>query len=115
MNNQKTITVCWTGSWPSLCCGEWKIIINGIVLTGIENSSFGTEGDYDSWYFDENWSEVFETYFVGKPFSEEWLNTNGLSDSLLRHGLVLAQEEKLDLYEKIQSEDWRNGSCGGCI
>lgn len=111
----KTITVHWTGRYPTLCYGEWKIIIDGICLTGIEDSPFKTIGDYQSWHFEEDYSEVFEDYEDGESFSIGWLETNGLQDSLNRHGIILTEEEQIDLYDKIQSEDWRHNSCGGCI
>ena len=27
------IEAIWTGKWPCLCSGEWKLIINGIDYT----------------------------------------------------------------------------------
>ena len=83
----KTITVSWTGRYPSLCYGEWIIIIDGITLTGSGDGPFNTRGFYSQWHFDENWLEVFEDYEEGESFSDSWLETNNLKDSLNRHGI----------------------------
>src|SRR5574343_1110548 len=100
----KTITVHWTGSYPCICYGELKIIIDGICLTGIESGPFKTLGWYQSWHFEEDYSEVFEDDEDGESFSIEWLETNGLQDSLNRHGIILTEEEQIELYAKVQSE-----------
>lgn len=97
-----------------MCYGQWEIIIDGILLTGIENLPFDTTGTYSSWHF-ENWLEVFEDFEDGVDFSEDWLSTNGLSNSLIRHRISLTTDEKIELFSKIQEQDWRHGSCGGCI
>lgn len=114
------IYVDWTGSYPNLCSGKWIITIDGIKLTGIEKEEFGTlNEEYSSWHF-ENWSEVFESYEDGMDL-DTWIQVlktddiNGLHASLQRHGIKITDELLSELYKKIQGQDWRQGSCGGCI
>lgn len=60
------IKVEWTGKWPCLCYGEWKLTIDGedrssFIPEELRRSEMGTFGIYSSWHF-ENWIEVFEDY-----------------------------------------------------
>lgn len=69
-----------------------------------------TYGTYQSWYFDENMSEVFEDYTDGLE-CEEWIEANkewldGISEDI---------SVQRDIFMAINAEDFRSGSCGGCI
>lgn len=115
------IDVTWTGRYPTLCSGKWKIIIGGIELTGLGSDNFDTNGTYDTWHF-EDWDDVWETYRDGLYF-DAWYkttllaqDTNGLKSSLIRHGFDVENEDFIqDLYDEITVKDWRHNSCGGCI
>lgn len=113
MQSAHTITVKWTGSFPCLCHGEWNIVIDGKKVElpeDIATSPMNTRGQYLRWYFADNWAEEWESYEDGLTFepwldaNREWVDPLGLSDG-----------EARTLYEAIRSEDWRHGSCGGCI
>ena len=57
------IDVDWTGSYPNLCSGKWIIKIDEkqiSIPSALINSSMGTFKSYETWYFDEDWSEIFE-------------------------------------------------------
>jgi len=114
------IEVSWTGKYPNLCSGHWKISFNGKsmkVPSPFINSSMGTDGIYSSWHF-EDWMEVFEDYEDGIE-CEEWLGKNvGWIKSMFESIGVLDQvtkEDLIKLYNEIQEKDWRYLSCGGCI
>lgn len=105
----------WTGSFPNLCIGEWKLIIDGNDLSDkipekIRSDHMWTYGTYDTWHFDNNWNEVWETYTDGLP-EEEWLEKN---ESWLS-AITTDQEVLGEIFRAFQSEDWRHSSCGGCI
>lgn len=109
----------WTGSYPALCYGEWVISYKGIKLNvpnNVKGKDMGTMGQYDSWYFDDDWSDVWESYLNGEEFNqwilgnESWIKEM-LLDSNIEYSIELAEE----LFYEIQSQDWRHGSCGGCI
>ena len=133
------IEVDWTGSYPNLCSGSWIIKINGVQLvdktddtkgeTNWKNEprafSYGhfmteymeTSGTYSSWHF-EDWSEVFEDYYEGGEHGKCWFETGQgkkLAGLLKDNGFDLNDVELEELYEKISDQDWRSGSCGGCI
>lgn len=112
----RNIEVAWTGSYPCLCSGEWKIKIDGqdmshLIPEEMRCSPMNTFGSYSSWHFDEDWCEQFEDYYDGLNF-KEWKEQ--YSDLLFKLGIVDDQEAQ-SLYSKIQDCDWRHGSCGGCI
>jgi hypothetical protein len=114
------IKVNWTGKYPNLCSGKWEITFNEIkmiVPSAFINSSMGTAGNYQSWHF-ENWSEVFESYDDGLEYGE-WIKLNiGWIKAMFESAGVISivtSEDIYNLYSGIQSKDWRNLSCGGCI
>ena len=109
----KEIKVEWTGSWPCLCHGEWKLTIDGEDWSWIipfPNEDANTYGTYSSWQFDENYLKEWDSYEDGLNCSE-WLSANAVWIAKLN----LTSEEARLLYEGFQESDWRHGSCGGCI
>lgn len=113
------ISVDWSGSYPSLCFGEWAIIIDGIKLSGLESGNFDTRKEYGSWHF-ENWDDVWEYEVQGMDI-DKWVeyviknDTNGLRSSLERHGFKDIEQVLENLYPYINDKDWKHSSCGGCI
>ena len=117
----------WTGEYPSLCVGEWKLYreyediledgtkdigyddISNLIPEELKHEPMYTYGQYNSWYFDENYCEQFEDYTNGLDF-EDWCIEN-------EDWIHLICESKVyrDLYEAFNEEDWRYESCGGCI
>lgn len=100
----------WTGSYPCLCSGEWKLYIDDVdyshlIPVDLRHGEMGTYGIYQSWHF-ENWSEVFESYTDGLD-CEDWIAANGWVHSLPAY--------PTDVYYAFQAQDWRHGECGGCI
>ena len=108
------IKVEWTGKWPCLCYGEWKLYINGtdksdLIPEDLRQSEMGTYGTYSSWHF-ENWNEVFEDYQDGMD-CDEWIEHNKCwLDNISTDHIIQEQ-----LFYEFQASDWRHGSCGGCI
>ncbi|MCK9476551.1 MAG: hypothetical protein M0R46_11560 [Candidatus Muirbacterium halophilum] len=118
------IKVEWSGSYPNLCSGEWTIRINEMVIPIPEErigGSMGTSGEYSRWYFGENYEEHTEHYYDGDD--SEWSN----DDNWLKYAIWCLSEYHslrfigdLDrlydrIYNEISENDWRSGSCGGCI
>jgi hypothetical protein len=123
----KDISVEWTGSYPNLCSGKWIITIDGNEI--IDNSkeqgnydsallsNMGTEGTYQSWHFDDNYSEVFEDYDAGYHF-EEWYNSKSgkfLKKTIDNNTREMSKADMNYLFAELQKKDWRSNSCGGCI
>lgn len=117
----------WTGSYPSLCVGEWKLYrrheeyldngtidiwyddISNLIQEYLKLEPMDTLGVYSSWHFDSDYIEQFEDYTDGMNF-KEWCKEN---ESWIH--LICKSEYYKDLYEAFQQEDWRYESCGGCI
>ena len=117
----------WTGEYPSLCIGEWKLYrkyedylddgtkdiryddISNLIPENFKYEPMYTLGVYSSWYFDSDYIEQFKDYTDGLDF-EEWCKDN---ESWIY--LICESEDYRDLYEAFNKHDWRYESCGGCI
>lgn len=105
----------WSGSFPCLCSGKWTLEVNGedvseLIPEGLRTSEMNTYGTYYSWHFDENFSEFFE-YYVDGLECDEWIMEN-------KYWLDTITEDydtQVEIFNAINVEDWRTGSCGGCI
>ena len=100
----------WSGCWPVLCHGTWTIEVDGVDYTHcipeeMRDGPMGTFGTYQSWHF-EDWMEVFESYEDGW-FFEEWYANNPWADAI--------PATPIEIYSAFAEQDWRHGSCGGCI
>lgn len=109
------VTAEWSGKFPNLCRGEWTLIIDGKdvsekIPAKIRKSHMRTFGAYDTWHFDDDWNEVWETYDAGLSESE-WIKENNPWLS----SITTDQEVLGEIFRAFQSEDWRHNSCGGCI
>lgn len=114
-----TLDVEWTGSYPCLCSGEWIIKYNGIKLkvpNEYKTKDMNTSGEYSHWYFDDNMSEYDEYYEDGLD-EANWINENynWIENMFNKENIVITKELLSDLYDKIHAQDFRSGSCGGCI
>lgn len=105
----------WTGSYPNLCSGVWHLYKDDVEVYNPfkDEDGYGvpadTYGMYSGWYFDGNYMEMFYDYEDGLSEKawidehKEWLSN------------IADEEEWFDIYYAFQANDWRYGSCGGCI
>lgn len=119
--NESKIYVNWSGRYPNLCSGQWTIKIDNMHLPIPEyfiSSPMNTCGTYQSWHFESNWSEVWDSYDDGSDWFHEndWLH---YAFECLAEGynLIWTGDRNIlrEIYEEITEKDWRSGSCGGCI
>ena len=118
----RNITVEWTGKYPTLCFGEWIIEIDGTRIVDdtedtILKKNMYTFGEYSEWYFDDDYSEVWDYCIDGLKY-DKWVQSEPgkpLVELIKRNGFDLTEDEIEELYFKLQREDFRNNSCGGCI
>ena len=105
------VKVTWSGRWPNLCSGEWRIFVDEMeytekIPTEQRRRPMNTYGAYSKWHFDKMWCEVWETYHDGlKP--KEWYEANPW--------IAEIPAPAAEIYLAFQNKDWRHGSCGGCI
>lgn len=105
----------WTGRYPCLCSGEWKLYRNGIDVSrfipdSLRYSEMGTRKVYSHLYLDNEWDEYVEYYWNGLS-AKQWIKKN----RFWIKALCMNREEEFKLYHAINDADWRHGSCGGCI
>lgn len=103
----------WTRKQQVMCLGHWIISYNGRVLnlpTDIANKDMGTKGIYN--YIDPD----DELYLEGLD-EDDWIveNIDWLSDIFIAEDIPLEEEMFRHFYQAVNKEDWRCGSCGGCI
>ena len=110
--NLNTYNAEWTGKWPNLCHGEWKLYFGDQELNipiPFLCEPAETLNTYSRWYFDDDWCDCWDSYEDGLPFEQwadkykEWLTA------------WFETREWQSVYEAFQREDWRYCSCGGCI
>lgn len=104
----------WTGTYPCLCYGEWKLRVDGKDVSkkipkDKRDKPMHTFGIYSKWHF-ENWQEVFEDYEDGLQ-CDDWIKENIDWVSKITSDRKVQEE----IFNAIQSEDFRWHSCGGCI
>lgn len=69
----------WTGSYPNLCSGVWKLYVDGkdksdLIPEDLRNYPMDTAGMYQTWHF-EDWQEVFEDCEDGLE-CDDWIKEN---------------------------------------
>lgn len=105
------VVATWSGGWPCLCYGGWSLTIDGHDYTNmipekLRDSCMKTAGEYERWYFGEDWDEIWEKYDDGMDFPEWEQHNPWINDIPAPNELI---------FEAFQKEDFRPGSCGGCI
>lgn len=105
----------WSGSWPCLCYGEWMLYHNGEkidVEIPFQGEPADTYGSYSQWSFggESGWDEEWEFYEDGLG-EEAWIEEN---IEYLKQ-VTDDDEQYVYIYEAFQVNDFRIGSCGGCI
>lgn len=105
----------WSGSYPNLCSGEWKLTCDGEDITNlipkeIRNEPMGTYGKYSYWFLDDYMSEQWDEYTDGLS-CDDWIDKH----SVWLENITQDKAELESIYEAFNASDFRRGSCGGCI
>lgn len=119
MLNMNKLEVIWTGQFPYLCYGEWVMKYDGIELTvpdDMKETPMFTFGEFGKWCFNEDFMEEWDFYEDGDT-KEIWIHRNSewVTSMFQEHDIEVTEELLSDLFDKVQEQDWRHGSCGGCI
>ena len=105
----------WSGAYPCLCSGQWTLKVNGEDMSDkipeyLRTSDMNTDGTYQRWWFDEDYNVEYEDYQSGLD-CEEWIESN----KEWLDTITTDHETQREIYYEISAEDFRGGSCGGCI
>ena len=103
----------WTSQGNTLCLGHWEIQYLGLPLTlplDRVEKDMGTRGIYC--FMDPD-----DELFLEGLDEDEWIvaNMEWLSDLFIQHDIPLEEELFRFFYQAVNKEDWRCGSCGGCM
>ena len=103
----------WTAKGHTLCLGHWDIRYNDIPLdlpAERRDKDMGTRNIYN--FIDPE----DELYLEGLDESD-WIlaNIDWLSDLFIQYDIPLEEKYMRAFYQAVNPEDWRCGSCGGCI
>lgn len=113
--DENVVEAEWDGKYPCLCSGRWHLSVNGITVDHIipdelRHRPMNTAGIYLTWFFDDNWDENWEDYRDGLEM-DQWIDVNKYWLDIITTDRSIQEK----IYEAIQNQDWRAGSCGGCI
>lgn len=109
------VEAIWTGSYPNLCRGEWMLLIDekdvsNKIPEDYRDEPMYTNGVYSRWRFGNHWKEEWEQYEDGLG-CKEWIEEN----KEWLDNITKDENDQKDIYFAFQLNDWRYGSCGGCI
>lgn len=103
----------WTAKGNNLCLGHWEIHYQGQALSldaARRDNDMGTYGIFSYIYPDD------EEFAEGVP-EDRWIEENAdwLSELFAAHGIPDDEARMRWFYQAVNAQDWRCGSCGGCI
>ena len=114
----------WTGSYPCLCHGKWIIRYKGQELNVPKDKKYDHMNtgktyldamtyEYD-YFYPENYHDP--EYYDGLE-EDEWIqhNIEWIVPMFHEFNITVTAEILSNLYKQINKQDWRSGSCGGCI
>jgi hypothetical protein len=103
----------WTARGNNLCLGHWEISYLGNPLQlepGIRQNDMGTYAIYS--FFDPE-----DAMFAEGLQEDDWIvgNVDWLANLFRQNGVPISEENMRAFYRAVNLQDWRCGSCGGCI
>lgn len=106
-------TASWTRKGNNLCLGRWEIRHQGRLLdlpAARRDNEMGTRGIY-------NFMDPDDPEYTDGLAEDDWLlaNMEWLADLFASHDIPIDEAHMRWFYQAVNAEDWRCGSCGGCI
>lgn len=103
----------WTAEGNTLCLGHWEIHYLGLPLTlpnAQLDADMGTDGIY-------NFMDPDDEIFREGLGEDDWIlaNMDWLADVFQQHNIELDEQNFRFFYQAVNPQDWRCGSCGGCM
>ncbi len=113
MTEENPFQTHWSQHGHNICLGHWDINYQGEPIqlpAEKQQQEMGTFGIYSYLYPDDpDFAEGFE--------EQEWIlqNLEWLIPMFEEHQLPVDEQHLSWFYQSINHQDWRCGSCGGCI
>jgi len=106
-------TARWSATGNNLCLGRWEVSYQGRPLaldSERHEKDMGTYGIF-SYIFPDD-----EALAEGLG-EDEWIleNAGWLGELLAQHAIPGDEAHRRWFYQAINPQDWRCGSCGGCL
>lgn len=103
----------WSEQGHTICLGHWEIRYQGRPLAlpgGRREEDMGTFGIYSFLFPDD-------PEFAEGLDEEEWIleNIDWLTELFVANDIPVEESHLRWFYKAVNREDWRCGSCGGCI
>ncbi len=110
---QNPFTARWTARGNNICLGHWEIAYLDRPLSldaGHREHDMGTYAIYSFIFPDD------EMYAEGLR-EDDWIaaNLDWLALLFVTHGIPADEAHFRAFYQAVNKEDWRCGSCGGCL
>lgn len=115
VNEMFVVLAKWTGEYPTLCSGTWVLTVNGvdcshIIPNSLKHSHMNTYQIYETQSFDKNLDVEFTENEDGLK-RDEWIAEN----KYWLDNITTNLNEQIAIFHEFQTEDWRHGTCGGCL
>ncbi|AWH88252.1 hypothetical protein [Limnobaculum parvum] len=103
----------WGRSGNLLCHGEWHITYFDRPFILPENRRDKDMGTYGIYYIIDPENDMFAE---GRD-EDDWIleNIDWLADCLVDNGLPIDETHIRFFYQAVNPQDWRCGSCAGCM
>lgn len=103
----------WTAKGSNLCLGHWEITYEGVPMVlpaAIRQNDMGTYAIYS--FFDPD-----DDMFAEGLREDDWIieNAGWLADLFESHDIPVSEDNMRAFFRAVTAQDWRCGSCGGCI
>ncbi|MDG2916427.1 hypothetical protein P7M46_00155 [Bisgaard Taxon 10/6] len=103
----------WSIIGNTLCLGHWNISYQGLPVMLPEHKrseDMGTDGIY-------NFIDPEDELYREGLSEDDWIieNADWLADVFIEHNIPIEEQTMRHFYRAVNKEDWRCGSCGGCI
>ncbi len=103
----------WTAKGSNLCLGHWEISYLGSPLQlkpKIKQNDMGTYAIYC--FFDPD-----DEMFAEGSREDDWIieNAGWLAELFGQHDIPISEGSMRAFYRAVNLQDWRCGSCGGCL
>lgn len=103
----------WSSKGNTLCLGHWNITYQDLPIVLPEERRTMDMGTNNIYNFMDPEDELYREGLE----EDDWIvaNVEWLADVFIQHDIPMEEEMMRAFYQAVNKDDWRCGSCGGCI